>query len=371
MTPYQRIVIKLGTSTLTYGTTHLSFPHLIDLVRQISQLHSNGYQIILVSSGAMAAGKEVLDFPELPKFVPAKQMLAAVGQPHLMAIYNQIFTMYSKIVAQVLLTRFDLADRRGYLNVRNTINALLSHDIIPIVNENDTVATEEIRLGDNDNLSALIANAIEADLLILLTNQPGLFTDDPNKDRNAQLIPIVSTGDIPEEVWHAAGGSSSELGTGGMVTKLQAAQLARRSGATVVIAGGDAENILSRIVNGESVGTFFTPLISKLESRKRYILAGSQTDEGKLIIDPGAANALKHGGSLLPVGISAFEGNFERGDSVSVLLEDTGKMIAQGLVNYASKHLAQICGQQSTEIESILGFTYGDEVLHHNNMMFL
>src|SRR5512134_2077444 len=225
-----RLVIKLGTAILTDGAPRLSPPRLVDLVRQMSALHGAGSEVILVSSGAMAAGREALGHPQLPKEIPAKQMLAAVGQPRLMALYEQLFGLYGVVVAQVLLTRADLAHRRRYLNARNTLSALLARRVIPIVNENDTVATEEIRLGDNDNLSALVSNLIEADLLILLTDQPGLFTADPRRDPAARLIEEVDGPDIPEEVWSAARGTASGLGTGGMLTKVQAADLARRSG---------------------------------------------------------------------------------------------------------------------------------------------
>ena len=369
MTP-QRIVVKLGTSTLTAGNTKLSMPHMVDLVRQMAQLHTAGSQFVLVSSGAMAAGRETLDFPELPKFIPAKQMLAAVGQPRLMAIYNQLFDLYGETVAQVLLTRSDLSNRRRYLNARNTLEALLAQGVIPIVNENDTVATEEIRVGDNDNLSAMLANLIEANLLILLTDQQGLYTADPAQHPDAQLVTEVSDPEIPEALWLAAGGTGNGLGTGGMFTKLQAADLARRSGTTVVIAQGTLPDIITRIIGGEVVGTRFTALLSHMESRKRYILAGPQPT-GKLSVDPGAVMALQNGeSSLLPVGVIGVEGRFERGETVRVVAPE-GKEIARGVVNYAADDLARLCGQQSTAIENILGYTYGDAVIHRDDLIVL
>ena len=225
-----RLVVKFGTSTLTAGSPHLSPPRIIDLVRQLAGLRGQGHEVVLVSSGAMAAGRSALNFPDLPKHIPKKQMLAAVGQPRLMALYEQLFSYYAVTVAQILLTRADLADRRRYLNSRNTLNALLTQGVVPIVNENDTVATEEIRVGDNDNLSALVANLVDADQLILLTDQAGLFTADPRRDPGAQLVAEVREPEIPAALWEAAGGSATGLGTGGMVTKLQAADLARRSG---------------------------------------------------------------------------------------------------------------------------------------------
>jgi len=323
----------------------------------------------LVSSGAIAVGRAELNFPALPKDIPAKQMLAAVGQPRLMFLYQQLFQLYSLTVAQVLLTRSDLNDRKRYLNSRNTITALLSKGVIPIVNENDTVATEEIRFGDNDNLSALVANLIEADLLILLTDQPGLFTADPRHDPHAQLIHEIQSPEIPEELWDAAGGANPRLGTGGMVTKLQAAELARRSGAVVIIAQGSTPDIITRLVEGEALGTRFSVSATTTESRKRYLLA-SKSSPGSLEIDQGAIRALRSGGSLLPVGIQSVSGNFERGDIVRVL-DIAGNEIARGLTNYSANDLSRISGQQSNQIESTLGYAYGDEVIHRNNMVLL
>jgi len=365
----QRIVVKLGTSTLTGGTKRLFTPRLVDLVRQVAALHSQGNQVVVVSSGAIAAGREALGYPSLPSFIPAKQMLAAVGQPRLMAIYEQFFAIYHEKVAQVLLTRTDLTDRRRFLNARNTFDALLAHKIIPIVNENDTVATEEIRFGDNDNLSAQVANLIEADLLVLLTDQEGLFTDDPRQNPQARLIRRVEVGAIPDEIWRAAGGTHNGLGTGGMVTKLQAADLARHGGTTVYIAKGDEMDVLLRITRGETIGTQFLPVTNKLEGRKRYILAGGNAED-EIVVDAGACRALGRGGSLLPPGIVDVKGNFDRGDTVRVV-NTVGKVIALGLVNYSAQDVRAFRGRQSSEIEGILGYTFGDEVIHRNNLVML
>jgi len=363
------IVVKLGTSSLTSGTSKISPPFLVELARQVTQLHSDGHQVILVSSGAIAAGREKLGFPQLPKDLPAKQMLSAIGQPRLMAIYEQVFGLYGLTLAQVLLTRTDLADRRRYLNARNTLTALLSHGAIPIINENDTVATEEIRVGDNDNLSALVANVVEADLLILLTDQLGLFTADPRNNPDAKLVEEISTPEIPQEIWEAASGSGTKLGTGGMVTKLQAADLARRSGTTVVIAQGTEPNILPRSANKERVGTRFSPVISALESRKRFILAG-RLAPGQITVNKGAADAVDRGGSLLPIGITQVSGEFDRGDTVRVL-DESGRELARGISNYSSADLARLRGRHSDEIESLLGYDYGDEVIHRNDLVLL
>lgn len=364
-----RIVVKLGTSTLTNGTLCLSTPILIEFARQASRLLNLGHQVVLVSSGAIAAGRERLGFPDLPKDIPAKQMLAAVGQSRLMSIYEQIFGLYGVTVAQILLTRMDLASRRRYLNARNTLNALMENKVIPIVNENDTLATEEIRVGDNDNLSALVANLVDADLLILLTDQAGLYTADPRIDADAKLVSEITTREIPEELWRAAGGSESTIGTGGMVTKLQAADLSRRSGTACVIAAGNEPDILLRIANGDRRGTHFAPVATSLESRKRYILS-ARSAPGLLSIDEGAALALQRGGSLLPIGTTSVSGVFERGDTVRIARED-GSEIARGIVNYGSRDLARIVKRSSDEIEEILGYHFGDEVIHRNDMVLL
>jgi glutamate 5-kinase len=366
---YKRIVVKLGTSTLTGGTAYLSPPMVVDLVRQMSSLHDLGRELILVTSGAIAVGRQQLDFPRLPKDIPAKQMLAAVGQPRLMALYEQLFGLYGITVAQVMLTRNDLSSRTGYLNSRNTLEALIASRLVPIVNENDTVATEEIRVGDNDNLSAMVATLIEANLLVLLTDQQGLFTGDPRKYPDAQLIPEITGPDIPEEIWRAAGKSANGLGTGGMLTKLQAADLARRSGAEVVIARGSEADVLLRISEGEQIGTHFKPAATALESRKRFILAGGQAI-GSLQIDQGAYEAIKSGGSLLPVGVVKVEGDFGRGDTVGII-DSTGREIAKGFSNYAAADLIRIRGMRSDQIEQTLGYVYGEEAVHRNNLVLL
>jgi len=364
-----RIVVKVGTSTLTAGRNKLHLPQISELVRQMDALMQEGHQICLVSSGAIAAGREALDFPDLPKTIPGKQMLAAVGQPKLMNIYEQLFHIYGRKVAQILLTREDIRDRKRYLNARNTIESLLNHKAVPIINENDSIATEEICIGDNDNLSALVANFIEADVLVLLTDQDGLFSENPNKNRGAELIEQISADPIPRAVWDAAGNSENGLGTGGMATKLQAADTARQSGTRVVIAHGEKSNVLVRIVNGEAIGTTISALENKMESRKRFMIAG-ENPQSKVTIDQGAARAIRAGGSLLSVGIIDVAGQFERGDIITVFNPD-GKRCAIGVVNYCAVNLAKICGKQSHQIEKILGFWYGDEAIHHDNMVIV
>jgi glutamate 5-kinase len=369
MADFQRIVIKIGTSTLTGGSKKLNLARVASLAQQISKLIEKGKQIAFVSSGAIAVGRERLEYPELPKSIPAKQMLAAVGQPRLMAVYEQLFGIYGVGVAQILLTREDISDRKRYLNARGTLEALMDQKYVPIINENDTVATDEIRIGDNDNLSALVSNLIEADLLILLTDQAGLFTADPNKDKNARLINLIDTPEIPETIWNAAGGSRTGLGIGGMLTKIQAAEIARRSGTQVAIAKGDLPEVLIKLAEGERIGTCIMPSVDKLESRKRFMLAGVKP-RAFIRIDAGAVKALLAGGSLLPVGLTATQGSFERGDIVKVK-DPEGRDCAIGLANYAAADLQKIKGMKSSEIEKLLGYAYGDETIHHNNMAIL
>ncbi len=364
-----RIVIKVGTSSLTNGTNRISAPFLVELGRQVARLQADGQQVLLVTSGAIAAGREKLNFPHLPRNIPAKQMLSAAGQLRLMALYEQVFGLYDMIVGQVLLTRADLSDRRRYLNARNTLLAMLQHHVTAIINENDTVATEEIRVGDNDNLSALVANLVDADLLILLTDQDGLFTADPRSNPDAELVKTVSSDEIPEALWQAAGGSKSGLGTGGMSTKLQAADLARRSGTACVIANSSEKDVLLRLAAGEKIGTLFTPVVTAIESRKRYIMTARRAP-GQISVDAGAAQALARGGSLLPVGMEAVHGKFERGDTVRIL-DEAGKEIARGIVNYGSGDLQHLKRQRSDEIENLLGYTYGDEVVHRSDLVLI
>jgi len=287
-----------------------------------------------------------------------------------MELYAQLFRIFSIPVAQVLLTRADLGRRRGYLNARNTLEALIDQHILAVVNENDAVATEEIRVGDNDNLSALVANLIEADLLVLLTDQEGLYTSDPRSNPSAELIGEISSSEIPESVWESAGGTSTGLGTGGMLTKIKAADLARRSGTTVVIARGNEPDALKRVVGGERIGTWFLPLESTYESRKRYILAGLKTSHGTIRIDIGAAKALQNGTSLLPVGVTTVKGKFDRGDTIKVV-DVQGNEVAVGLANYSSEDIGSLARKRSDEIEGLLGYTFGEEIVHRNNLVLL
>jgi glutamate 5-kinase len=363
----QRLVVKVGTNTLTGGEDRLSRPQMSGVVRQISRLVRDGHQVALVSSGAIVAGREALQISRNGKDIPFKQVLAAVGQARLMQIWDDLFSREDLIVAQTLLTRGDLADRQGYLNARNTLLALLDRKVVPIINENDVVATEEIKIGDNDNLSALVANLIDADLLILLTDQSGLYTADPRRNSTATLISEVPA--ITDDILALAAGSGSVRGTGGMMTKVQAARLATESGVTVVVAGGTTENVLVRVVNGESIGTRFPSNRTRMESRKRWILAGL-AGKAAAQIDAGAASALAGGRSLLPAGVVNVKGPFDRGDSVNIVGPE-GKTIACGVANYSAADLERIKGCRSPEITQILGFHFGDEVIHRNNVVML
>lgn len=364
-----RVVIKVGTNVLSAGTPRIHRPRLIDLARQISCLSSDGHEPILVSSGAIFTGRELLGVGSLSqkKDVPHKQMLAAVGQGRLLALYQQIFEMYNLTVAQGLLTRADLANRTRYLNARNTLQLLLRHRVIPIINENDVVAVDEIKVGDNDNLSGLVANLIEADLLIILTDQPGFFTADPRSDPNAQLIKEVAV--IDDKIWAMAGTSSGDIGTGGMLTKIEAAELATRSGAEVVIAPGDEPDGILRVVKGEPLGTRFLTQFSRVESRKRWILA--EAAQGALQVDDGAADALvHHRKSLLVVGVTEVSGDFERGATIRVL-NGREQEIGRGLAHYKASDLRAICGKRSNQIAQILGYDYGPTAIHRDNLVIV
>jgi len=368
---YRRIVAKFGTSLLTSGTDHLDLQVMSSLVEQIARLHGQGKEIIIISSGAIASGRQKLKKVPERKNTPFKQVLASVGQSHLMYTYEQLFSQYDITVAQALLTKEDLSDRSGYLNARNTLLALMELGIICIVNENDIVAIDEIeglKFGDNDNLSAMVANLVDADLLALLTDIGGLYTADPSCNSQAQLIRRVDK--IDAEVERIASDSASCQGIGGMATKIEAARLATSSGVNVIIADGRETDILVRISQGEDIGTFFPTQVNKMESKKRWMLSGLAS-KGKVTVDKGAVLALKeHNKSLLPAGIIKAQGKFQRGDIVDIL-DEQGKHIGCGISNYSSSDLAIIGGRHSDKILGLLGYDYGDEVIHRNNMVML
>ena len=368
---YQRIVAKFGTNLLTGGSGRLNSNIMSSLTEQAAQLHQQGHEIIIVSSGAVAAGRQKLGLTKERKDVPFKQVLASVGQSQLMNVYEQLLSQHNIVVAQALLTKSDLSDRAGYLNARNTLLALIELGVICIVNENDVVATDELgelTFGDNDNLSAMVANLVDADLLALLTDIDGLYTADPQLNPQARLIPKVEK--IDAEIERLAGGTTSSDSVGGMITKLEAAKLATASGVTVVIANGRRPNVLRQIALGQNIGTIFPSRTSKLESKKRWMLS-RLASKGKLIIDDGATLALKkQNRSLLPAGVVGVEGEFERGEVVDIF-DSKGSQIGCGIPNYSSKDMAVIKGAHSEAISSLLGYEYGTEVIHRNNMVLI
>ena len=368
---YRRVVAKFGTSLLTAGTNRLNMERMTDLVAQIARLHNQGVEVAVVTSGAIAAGRERLGLTKKAKGISYKQVLASVGQGRLMNIYERLFEQYDITVGQALLTKSVLVERAGYLNARNTLLALLEMGVIPIINENDVVAVDEIReasFGDNDNLSAMVANLIDADLLFILTDIDGLFTADPNRDPAARMIPLVEK--IDDKIESLVSGSTSGLGTGGMVTKIEAAKLATESGVTVVIANGSEKDVLVRVAGGEAVGTRFLPAKNKLDSRERWLLTGLRT-RGKLIVDAGAALALKKNKcSLLAAGINQVEGNFQRGDIVDIC-DPNGMKLGSGITNYTSAEVQAIKGAHSGNITELLGYDSGSEVVHRNNLVVL
>jgi glutamate 5-kinase len=368
---YHRIVAKFGTSLLTGGSDHLDRDIMASLVNQVAQLHKQGREVIIVSSGAIASGRHKLGLTKKIKGIPFKQVLASVGQHRLMSFYEQLFSQYDITVAQALLAKADLLNRAGYLNARNTLLALLELGVLCIVNENDVVAVDELQeavFGDNDNLSAMVANLIDADLLMILTDTAGLYTADPHHDPHACLISEVRR--IGSEIERLAADTPSRLGTGGMITKIEAAKLATASGVTVVIADGREPDVILRLASGEAIGTCFLPITTKLESRKRWMLSGLST-KGKLVVDVGAALALqKQKRSLLAAGIREVEGNFQRGDIVNIY-DPKGSQIGCGITNYSSADIAAIKGAHSRKIASLLDYDYGSEVVHRNNLVVL
>jgi len=364
------MVVKLGTSLLTGGSDRLDQDMMSRLVDQVARLHQQGVEIVVVSSGAMAAGRQRLSLARKLKSIPFKQVLCSVGQSRLMHIYEELFGQYDIPVAQALLTKADISDRSGYLNARNTLLALLQLRVLCIVNENDVVAVDELdeaKFGDNDNLSAMVANLVDADLLLLLTDIAGLHTADPRLDPGAQLISEVKR--IDAEIERLAD-KAGALGIGGMVTKIEAARLATASGVTVIIADGREPDIILRLASGEKTGTRFLPTSSRLESRKRWLLSGLCIG-GKLVVDPGAALALKkQNRSLLAAGIKEVKGDFDRGDLVDIY-DAEGLHLGCGLVNYSSSEVNLIKGAHSDKIATVLGVDFGPEVVHRDNLAIL
>ncbi|MEO6974415.1 MAG: glutamate 5-kinase [Gallionella sp.] len=368
LTQCKRIVVKVGSSLVTNQGAGLDLDALGNWARQIAALNTAGHEVVLVSSGAIAEGMQRLGWKKRPASIHDLQAAAAVGQMGLVQAYESCFRKHGLHAAQVLLTHADLADRERYLNARTTLTTLLSLRVIPIINENDTVVTDEIKFGDNDTLGALVTNLIEADVLIILTDQSGLYTADPRKDNTATLVCSVLAGDTRLE--SMAGGAGSNIGRGGMITKILAAKRAARSGAHTVIASGHEPDVLLRLIRGESIGTLLTAATLTLAARKQWLADHLQV-AGKLVLDAGAVKALRSDGkSLLPIGVKKVVGEFERGALVACIAED-GNEIARGLTNYNASEARLIAQHASREIEALLGYGGDAEIIHRDNLVLL
>ena len=371
---YRRIVAKAGTGVLTGGADRLDTDVMASLVSQIVGLRRQGAEVLLVSSGAVAAGRQVLRSagaaePDRRRDVPFRQVLAAVGQGRLMNAYELLFASSGTTIAQALLSRRDIADRLGYLNIRNSLLALLSLGVVPIINENDVVAVEELEgesFGDNDTLSAMVANIVDADLLVLLSDVDGLYTADPHTHPEAKLLSRVER--VDPSIEGLAGGPLSERSRGGMRTKVEAARLATASGVSAVICRGREPDALKRVAHGEAIGTLFVAATSNLESRERWMLGMCSTSDG-IVVDAGAQRALcEQHRSLLPAGVTAVRGDFHRGEVIPIL-DESGERLAVGIANYSADELRRIAGKRSDQAQAVLGYTYGEEAVHRNNLV--
>lgn len=365
----KRIVIKVGTSTITYANGKRNFSQIDRLAREISDLQNQGKEMILVTSGAVAVGVDRMGLPGKPKTIPGKQAAAAVGQGVLMHTYEKFFADYGQIVAQVLITKTEAIDRHRYTNTRNTFMELMRQRVIPIVNENDVVALDELKIGDNDNMSALVAGIVDADLVIILSDVDGLYTANPQTHPDAVIVPEVA--EITPEIEASAGGVGSACGTGGMATKIQAAKAATSSGIHLVIASGTEKNAITRVLQGEELGTLFVSRENRLQFRKRWLAFGAKI-AGSIVVDDGCAKAIRKAGgcSILPAGVFAVQGEFLPGSTVSVIDKDAHEL-ARGLVHYSSAELEQIKGCNSGEIANILGHKNFDEVIHRDDLVIL
>lgn len=364
----RRVVVKIGSALLTAGGRGLDTASIDNWVAQMAGLRQQGLDTILVSSGSVAEGMARLGWSKRPHALHELQAAASVGQMGLVRTYESMFERHGIKTAQILLTHEDLANRQRYLNARGTLLTLLEFGVVPIINENDTVATEEIRFGDNDTLGALVANLLDADLLIILTDQKGLYERNPTIDPTAQLVSEASIDD--DRLGDMVGESLSGLGRGGMITKLRAGRLASRSGTATLIASGHEPDVIARLMRGEELGTFLIPGLSPLVARKRW-LAGQLKLKGHVTLDEGAVRVLKESGkSLLPIGVTAVSGDFERGDLVACVTGD-GLEIARGLVNYGASDAQKLCGHPSRNIEALLGYVDEPELIHRDNLVLV
>ena len=363
----RRLVVKVGSALVTNNGNGLDLTAIAGWARQIAALRAAGREVVLVSSGAVACGVQRLGWQRRPRTMHEKQAAAAVGQAALVEVYEAAFNKHQLRTAQILLTHDDLADRKRYLNARSTLNTLLELGVIPIINEIDTVVTSEIKFGDNDTLGAMVANLLEADALIILTDQKGLYTADPRKDPTARLIEQATAGDPALE--DMAGGAGTQVGTGGMITKVIAAKRAARSGAATVIASGHEVDPILRLAQGEALGTLLISETPPLAARKQWLADHLQL-AGRITLDAGAVAALQAGKSLLPVGMTMVQGDFERGAAIACQTED-GQEIARGLSNYGSSEARRIAGKSTAEIEQILGYLEDAEMIHRDNLILL
>ncbi len=364
----KRWVIKIGSALLTKDGKGLDYAAIEDWTHQIAQLRQNGIEIILVSSGSVAEGMSRMGWQTRPTELAKLQAAAAIGQTGLIEAYETRFKKHRIQAAQILLTHDDVSNRKRYLNARNTLRTLLNLNALPIINENDTVALEEMRLGDNDTLAALVANLVEADLLVILTDQEGLFDKDPRHHDDAKLISEESANNA--ELQKYVGDISTALGSGGMATKLTAAQRAARSGCATIIASGRENNVLQRLSTGESIGTLLVPDNTGIGARKQWIVAQVQAS-GALYLDAGASRAIiEQGKSLLPVGVTASEGDFKRGDIVDCKSTE-GVVIARGLINYSSDEVSQLHKTASHDISDLLGYSGEAELIHRDNLVLI
>lgn len=363
----RRLVVKVGSALVTNNGAGLDLPAIDEWARQIAQLRKAGKEVVLVSSGAIACGMQRLGWTRRPHAIHELQAAAAVGQMGLAQVYESAFVQHGLHTAQILLTHDDLADRKRYLNARSTLTTLLELGVVPIINENDTVVTDEIKFGDNDTLGALVANLVEADCLLILTDQAGLYTADPRKDPAATLIAEARAGDPKLETM--AGGAGTQYGKGGMITKVIAAKRAARSGAHTIIASGREADVMPRLARGERVGTLLLAETPPLAARKQWLADHLQLN-GRLTLDAGAAKALAEGRSLLPIGVIDVQGEFERGAAVACVTE-AGQEIARGLINYGSSDARRIARRASQDIEEILGYVDEPEMIHRDNLIVI
>lgn len=365
MKDVRRIVVKVGTSTLAYDTGLLNLGRIDKLVKQLSDLQNSGHEIVLVSSGAIGAGMGKLRLSKRPRTLPEKQAAAAVGQGVLLHMYQKFFSEFGKIIGQVLLTKDDFSDRRRFIHARDALFQMIRQDVVPIINENDAVVVDEIKVGDNDTLSALVASLIEADLLIILSDVDGLYTDNPSVNPDAERLSVVK--EIDQSIHDMSSGSGSELGTGGMATKINAAEIATTAGVNMVIADGSVPDILYQVVSGDDVGTLFLGQKEKMKARQHWISFGSRV-EGRITIDHGAAEALMHKKSLLPSGMTGVTGEFLKGVAVEVV-DQTGEIVGTGITNYAADELKHLIGVKTCQIEERIGYKDYDEIIHVDNMI--